>query len=179
MTLLEYFNTPETVLPQELVYGRMMVNDAPFVSHQRIVLRMALALEQRTPFIPGEVLIAPVDVVLDRERALVLQPDIIWVAADRDEIVHERIYGAPDLVVEVLSPRPRIGDLTERVRLFIEHGVREIWLYHQTLARFEIVSQSGAGRVVERSFALDDAIASEVLPGFTPTPMELIGRYPG
>jgi Uma2 family endonuclease len=176
MNLLEYFNTPETVLPQELIYGAVRVQDAPFVSHQRTVFRMAMALANRSPWTPGEVLIAPVDVVLDMDRALVLQPDIVWVDAARDQIVRERIYGPPDLAVEVLSPRPRIGDLTERVKLFLEYGVRELWLYHQTLARFDVLHNAGDGRVHERHYGLHEPIESVVLPGFAPTPSELTGQ---
>ena len=154
MTLLEYFNTPETVLPQELIDCEIRVRDAPFVNHQRAVFKMALALEARAVWTPGEVLIAPVDVVLDTERPLVLQPDIVWVDYRQQEIVRERVYGAPDLVIEVLSPRPRIGDVEERVRLFAGYGVREIWLYHQTMARLDVLQTDGGGRVTEQRYAL-------------------------
>ena len=63
----------------------------------------------------GEVLPAPMDVVLDYANALVVQPDLLFVSNDRREIITDRVYGAPDMVVEVLSPRPRIGKLDERV----------------------------------------------------------------
>jgi Uma2 family endonuclease len=132
MTLHEYFATPEVSYPQELVDGVIRVADAPFVSHQRVVLRLALALDAHArETYAGEVFVAPIDVVFDRERPLVLQPDLLFVSSQRLDIVHERIYGAPDLVVEVLSPRPRIGELDERLAWFAQYGVREIWLYNQ------------------------------------------------
>jgi hypothetical protein len=87
MTTAEYFMTPETVTPAELVYGVLRVADAPVVRHQRVVrdltIRLtAFAREQGL----GEVLPAPIDVVLDRANALVVQPDVLFVAADRNGI---------------------------------------------------------------------------------------------
>src|SRR5262245_13567220 len=129
MTTAEYFQTPETVLPRELAYGALRVADAPTTSHQRVVLDLALAL---APFVRdrrlGELLIAPVDVILDVERALVVQPDLLFVAESRRHTLTDCMNGAPDLVVEVLSPHPRIGQLPERVGWFAEYGVRECWL---------------------------------------------------
>jgi Uma2 family endonuclease len=46
-------------------------------------------------------------------------------------IVTDRVWGPPDLVLEVLSPRPRIGTLQERIDWFSRYGVRECWLVHQ------------------------------------------------
>ena len=165
MTLMEYFNTPETLLPQELIYGQVRVQDAPFVSHQRVVLKLAMALDVHTRrHLEGEVFVAPIDVVLDRPRALVVQPDILVVSPDRAEIVHERIYGAPDLAIEVLSPHPRIGRVDERVQWFAEYGVREIWLYHQPERRLDVLA-CAEGKVVERTtFAAQDPVRSTVLP---------------
>ena len=115
MTLLQYFNTPETVLPSELIDGVRHVADAPFVSHQRVVLRLATALQDHAASAGGEVLVAPVDVILDEHRPVVLQPDLLYLAPDQTLMAIDRIYGAPALVVEVLSPRPRIGDLNARL----------------------------------------------------------------
>jgi hypothetical protein len=63
----------------------------------------------------GEACLSPLDVVLDVERNLVVQPDLSVVLAEPADIVTDRIWGAPDLVVEVMSPRPRIGSIEERL----------------------------------------------------------------
>ena len=72
--------------------------------------------------------------------------------------------GAPDLVVEVLSPNPRIGMLGERVGWFQEYGVNECWLIHQLEQRLEVLNFTG-GNVIERaSFDQKTPIRSRVLP---------------
>jgi Uma2 family endonuclease len=170
MTIQEYFNTPETVLPQELIYGHVIARDAPFVSHQRVVLKLALALQRHAGSRAlGEVLIAPTDVVLDRDRGLVVQPDLLFVGRERSSIVLDRVYGAPDLVIEVLSPDPRIGQLKERVAWFAEYGVREVWLYHQHLHRLDVLACAD-GRVTRAvPFEAASPIESAVLPLFGET----------
>lgn len=178
MTVQEYFRTPETVLPQELIFGVLRVADAPFISHQRIVLELAVALRAHArAHDGGEVVISPADVILDADRALVLQPDLLFISPDRAGIVEERIYGAPDLVIEVLSPHPRIGQLEERIRWFAEYGVREIWLYHQFIQRLDVLSCE-AGRVVATGrFGREAPIRSRVLPHFSESMASVLASY--
>jgi Uma2 family endonuclease len=176
MTLQEYFQTPESVLPQELIFGRWRVADAPFVAHQRVVFELAVVLRAHArAHQAGEVVISPADVVLDAERALVLQPDVLFVSRDRSAIVRERVYGAPDLVVEVLSPHPRIGQLEERVRWFAEYGVREIWLYHQIARRLDVLACEAGAVAAVRQFDLAEPIASIVLPRFDLSMQAVLG----
>ena len=170
MTTAEYFRTPETLKPQELIYGVLRVADSPAVVHQRLVAALYRALhahvdEHRL----GEVLLSPLDVVFDAPKGLVLQPDLMFVSRDRDLIINDRVFGAPDLVIEVLSPRPRIGTLDERVGWFAQYGVAECWLVHQFERRVEVLSFAG-GRVTERAaFTRGQRIASAVLPLFDRT----------
>jgi Uma2 family endonuclease len=170
MTTTEYLNTPETVNPQELVYGVLRVADAPAPSHQAAVgdLFLALAAHVRHEQ-SGEVWLSPIDVILDAARALVVQPDLLFISNERREIVDDRIRGAPDLVIEVLSPNPRIGHLEERVAWFAQYGVRECWLLHQFARRLEVLVFA-SGQVSERRLFDESAlIRSTVLPGFQQT----------
>lgn len=73
MTTAEYLQTPETVVPQELVFGELRVAEAPFVPHQGLVGDWFRALDAHVRANGlGEILLSPTDVVLDGPRALVV-----------------------------------------------------------------------------------------------------------
>ena len=163
----DYLRTPETVLPTEVIYGSVRVADAPTVRHQQALGAFYLALaphvrERRL----GRVLVAPLDVIFDWDRTLILQPDLIFVSHTRWRVRREKIVGAPDIVLEVLSPNPRIGKLDERLGWFAQYGVREIWLFHQLEERLEILCAQD-GQVVNRlSCGYTQPVRSGVLPQF-------------
>lgn len=176
MTTDEYLATPETVLPRELALGIMRVADAPVIAHQRVVRDLTIALTAcaRDGHL-GEVLPAPVDVILDRARNLVVQPDLVFVSAERPEIVGDRIHGAPDLVVEVLSPHPRIGRLHEKIEWFAHYGVKECWLIDLARRQVAVLTFEDT-RVANRGLFLDvDPIASGILPNLRLTPLDIFG----
>jgi Uma2 family endonuclease len=162
MTSIEYFKTPESLLPAELAYGTLSVHDAPSSSHQAAVGSFFVALREHVrAHALGKVWVAPLDVVLDEARALIVQPDLLYVSQSRADIVQERIYGAPDLVVEVLSPRPRVGDFDRRLEWFGAYGVQESGVSpDRATARGHHVSRGVDER---RAFELDDPIASACL----------------
>jgi Uma2 family endonuclease len=165
MTTAEYLRTEESVLPRELAYGALRVAESPVVSHQRTVGRLYLAL---APLVDerglGEVFLAPMDVILDYDRALVVQPDLLFVSAPRAAIVSDKIHGAPDLVVEVLSPHPRIGKLNEHVGWFARYGVRECWLADLTTRQYAILVLSEHGVAARRTCRPGERAPSDVLP---------------
>jgi Uma2 family endonuclease len=123
-------------------------------------------LEHVEPNGLGRVFPAPIDVVLDRERHLVVQPDIVVMLGRHVALVTDRVWGAPDLVVEILSPKPRIGALDERLEWFARYGVRECWLYRQPDRELEVI-QFAAGMAGPRArFSGTTPIISRVLPEF-------------
>lgn len=168
MTVDEYFHTPETVLPAELAFGLLHVADAPTPRHQSAVLDLALALDRHVRERNlGRVWISPLDVVLDHDRALVVQPDVMFISTMREAIVQDRVRGAPDLAIEVLSPHPRIGRTEQHIKWFAEYGVRECWLVH-TIRRDVTVIAFDEGRVRHRHvYAGRAPIRSHVLPDWT------------
>ena len=177
MTSLEYFNTPESLLPTELAFGTLLVRDSPSSAHQGAVGSFFVALREHVRARAlGDVWVAPLDVVLDEARDLIVQPDLLYVSRDRADIVQRRIYGAPNLVVEVLSPRPRVGDFDRRLEWFSAYGVEECWAYNQAAQHLEIITFA-EGRVTRHTvFELDDAIASGCLPDFCLTLREVLAR---
>jgi len=175
MTSQEYFATPESLNPTELAFGVLTVRDAPTASHQTAVGSFFIALQAHVrEHALGQVWIAPLDVVLDEARALIVQPDLLYIASRRSGIVHGRVYGPPDLVVEVLSPKPRVGGFDERLGWFASYGVKECWAYHQTSDQLEIIQLSESGVGERAMIGLDDPIASPCLPSFSLTLREIL-----
>ncbi|ODS53121.1 MAG: hypothetical protein ABS36_14360 [Acidobacteria bacterium SCN 69-37] len=168
MTVDEYFRTPETVLPAELAFGIMHVADAPTPRHQSAVADLFRAMDRHVREGElGQVWLSPLDVVLDVERALVVQPDLMFIAREREWIVQDRVRGAPDLVIEVLSPNPRIGRTEEHIRWFAACGVRECWLVHTQRRDVRVIAFDGAGGMTRRLYTTNAAIRSDVLPAWT------------
>ena len=154
MTTAEYLATPETVRPQELAFGVWRVAESPTPRHQEAVLSLILAIHEYLQVDRvGTLWPAPLDVILDAERALVVQPDLFVISNERAHILTDRVRGAPDLVVEVLSPHPRVGDINERVQWFAQYGVRECWLVHQIDRWIDVLTFEGGKTAMRRRFA--------------------------
>lgn len=167
LTTAEYLQTVESMRVQELIYGELRVEDSPHFRHQNLLLELAVLLRV---FVGqhklGTVCIAPQDVILDPARALILQPDLMFISKYRQQIISDHIWGAPDLVVEVMSPHPRIGKLEERLHHFAQYGVRECWLFHQLSREIEVIKLGQLGVAARRTFREIEVIESEVLPEF-------------
>ncbi|MSQ07289.1 MAG: Uma2 family endonuclease, partial [Dehalococcoidia bacterium] len=126
-TVDDYMATPEGTRYQ-LLDGELIVAPAPNSRHQTVSRDVFIALHQ---FISvhrlGEVWYAPFDVVLSEHD--VTQPDILFVSYDRANIITPaNIQGAPELVVEVLSPSTQQDDRGYKRRVYGRHGVREYWI---------------------------------------------------
>ena len=111
----------------ELIDGELIMAAAPNMIHQGISMRLGWQ------FIPavrrglGRVYSAPVDVVLSDYD--VVQPDLLFVLKENAHIITEaNVQGAPDLVVEILSPSTSRRDWNEKRDLYAKHGVRELWI---------------------------------------------------
>jgi Uma2 family endonuclease len=172
LTTSEYLQTAESLRVQELIFGTLRVEDSPTFRHQHLLLELAVLMRV---FVGqhklGTVCIAPLDVILDPARALIVQPDLFFVSNDRHHLITDRVWGAPDLVVEVMSPHPRIGKIDDRVRYYQEYGVRECWLLHQLSKDVEVLRlQRQAYAPERRTFSDVQRIESSVLPGFALSP---------
>jgi Uma2 family endonuclease len=144
--------------------------EAPLPPHQRAVGRLYRALDDYVSQAGlGEVWLSPIDVILDRVRHVIVQPDLCFISHARAHIVADRVRGAPDLVVEVLSPHPRIGQLHERLLWFAAYGVGESWVVDLAERRVDVLTFAD-GRIHRRCL-FDGAtpIGSVALPGFTRT----------
>jgi len=165
MTTREYlYDTEETNRRRELALGRVSEPPAPFYGHQNVVLRVARLLADHVePRGLGRVAIAPLDVVLEAERALILQPDVLFVATDRASIIRDQVWGAPDVVVEVLSPGTEKWDTRDKYGWYRQYGVREYWVVDPSREEVAVVDFS-AFPPTRRTFSGSAAIVSAVIP---------------
>jgi Uma2 family endonuclease len=127
----------------ELLYGRLPVTPAATVRHQFVVMALGRFLHELAQRQGGYALASPVDVVLAQHS--VVQPDVIYVSRERGEILRQRVEGAPDLVIEVLSPATARRDLGEKVRLYSESGVVEYWVVDPEGETFAFLVNTPAG----------------------------------
>jgi Uma2 family endonuclease len=174
VTTDEYlYETEETNRPRELAYGILREPPAPFFSHQEVALRLArIWSDHAESRALGRVAIAPVDVILDRDRHLIVQPDVLFIAANRLSIIRNQVWGAPDLVAEVLSPGTRSYDHDEKQDWYQRYGVREYWLVDLKSETVTIIDFTSA-EPVERRAKGNEALRSSVLPQLQASPVVL------
>jgi Uma2 family endonuclease len=128
MTAAEFFSLPEGPPYFQLIDGDLYLSPSPRRFHQKLVVRLVGLLHsylERHPI--GEIYVAPSDVVFTEDT--ILNPDIYFVSRERAGILTEQgAEGAPDLVVEVLSPGTATLDLGRKREVYAESGVREMWV---------------------------------------------------
>ena len=169
VSVIDYLAQPESLRPSELVYGVVREPPAARHGHQMVVTHLGALLDQHVrEHLLGEVCMSPVDVVFDAVKALVLQPDIVFLTARNKRLIDGRLWGAPDLVVEVLSPGTARRDRTTKRRWYREHGVREYWLVDPHRASVEVLDLA-APRTRRRTFSARARMQSTVLPTWTVT----------
>ena len=130
----------------ELIHGRFYLSPSPIRIHQFLVLRLGRLLDDIAERAGGEALVAPMDVHLADHT--VAQPDVLYVSPERQGIVQTWIEGAPDLVVEVLSPSTARMDRLLKLNRYAEAGVREYWLVDPAVRTIEFLVHDGEHFVV-------------------------------
>ena len=167
MTAEGYFKRPQGPPYYELIDGDLYMSPSPLRLHQRIVLRLAYELQGFLEDHPlGEVNVAPSDVVFSEEA--VLNPDLYYVRNERREILTEQgALGAPDLVVEILSPSTATRDLGRKREIYAESGVEEFWVVSpktQTIDVYRLREKADEPVVV---LAMGQVLTSALFPGWS------------
>lgn len=113
----------------ELIDGVIYDMDVPTLVHQMICLEIGVKLDSYIQRNKGKyfVFISPCDVQLDCDNKTMVQPDV-FVVCNKDKINIKYLYGAPDFVIEILSPSTRKKDMTLKLAKYSEAGVREYWI---------------------------------------------------
>ena len=123
----EYMRMPEDGPRYEIIGGVGVLTPAPGSRHQIVVENIHYILSK---FVRenglGRIHAAPFDVILSETD--VVQPDLLFITRTRLGLMKARgLFGAPDLVAEVLSPSTVKWDLARKLDLYTSYGVREYW----------------------------------------------------
>jgi Uma2 family endonuclease len=163
LTYADYAKLPDDGCRHEIIEGEEFVTPAPNADHQDVVLNIASLLKAHVAAQKlGRVFVAPFDVLLSRHD--VVQPDVLFVSKRRASIITKaHVKGAPDLVVEVVSPTSVSIDRVRKLNLYERAGVREYWIVDSAAEALEIHEFGSVRRTrIVRDF---DTFASALLPG--------------
>ena len=151
----------------ELIDGELMSMPSPKEIHQAISGTLFLAVGGFVKAMKlGKIYFAPFDVILS--DANVVQPDLIFVSSERSHIVTEdNVRGAPDLVVEILSPSTADQDRTVKRDLYARHGVSEFWLIDPYARTVTVMTPGADGYHAHAVHGEGDTLTSPTLAGFS------------
>ena len=166
LTYEDYRKTPEDER-YELLDGELLMTAAPNIAHQRVSSRLerrlAAFVEEKGL---GEIFRAPTDVVLSDTD--VVQPDILFVSKGQADIITaDDVQGAPDLVVEVLSPSTARRDWRDKLDLYSKHGVREFWLADPQTEIVWVLLLNEDSLEIAAIYGRGDTLTSPMLEAFT------------
>ena len=168
-TYEDYLNIPGDDR-YELINGEFILVSAPNTAHQWASLRFSLSVGG---FVLskglGQVFVAPYEVVLtDPEGINIIQPDIIFVSKEREHIITPaNIQGAPDLIVEILSPSTGRRDRTTKLELYARHGVGEYWIADPEARTVVVMSLKDGKFETVGEYGMEDILTSSALDGFS------------
>lgn len=175
MTFQNWLGFPDDGRFYEIIEGELYVTPPPNVEHQRISREIEFRLLQflRAAAL-GEVFDAPIGVRLTDDD--VLEPDLVVVLqAHADRIGKQVIEGAPDLVVEVLSPGTAKRDLGLKREQYQAAGVPEYWIVDPESRSIEVLMLDGGRYARSGLFRVADTLTCRLLPGFE---LELTDVFP-
>ena len=158
-----YASMPDDGMRYEVLDGVLeAMSPSPTATHQTIIGELHLLMQRcKSEYL---IYLAPLDVILSHRN--VLQPDLLLVHRSRADIVTERgVEGAPDLVVEILSPSSRARDKVVKMKIYAKHGVPEYWVIDtgvRTLERY-VLTEAGIYELRDL-FEENSAVSSDKLP---------------
>jgi Uma2 family endonuclease len=136
------------------------------IGHDTLVSRLHTALDAYVKSRSLGRLWVGVEVVLDQREQIILQPDLTFIVDGRESIVRDRVWGPPDMVLEVTSPLTHPGQLQERVAWFSLYGVREYWLVQPQQKNIAILELAHGAVRRRRLFDEFTPVTSPLLPEF-------------
>lgn len=164
LTYADWLRFPDDGRRYEILEGELYSTPPPSVEHQRISRNLQFfLLTFLRRHAAGEVLYAPIGVRLTDED--VLEPDLIVVLREHaNRIGAQVIEGAPDIVVEILSPGSARRDLGPKREKYREGGVPEYWIVDPASASVEVLTLREGAYIRYGVFRKNEILRSPVLP---------------
>jgi Uma2 family endonuclease len=153
----------------ELIYGEAFAMAGPNTKHQSLLVELSSQFRVYLRGKPCRVFVSPYDVRLfyeeDESDDTVVQPDIM-VVCDKNKIGDEGCRGAPDLVIEILTPSNTAIEMERKFSLYQEAGVREYWIV-DSKNNILIVHCFRDSDIITNIYKSADTVPVAVLPGFS------------
>jgi Uma2 family endonuclease len=178
LTYEDYVLIPDDGKRHEIIDGEHYVTAAPFVRHQRVVLRLTLHLGNYLEARPlGEILIAPTDVILSPND--IVQPDLLFVSNERSSIIEEKnIQWAPDLAIEIHSGSTRRIDRGVKRQAYERWGVLEYWMLDPERKKADLCERTPEGLLRQRALlSSGEVLTTPLLPGLEIPLAEIFRDY--
>ncbi|MEM7182196.1 MAG: Uma2 family endonuclease [Spirochaetota bacterium] len=155
---------PESA-PFQLIEGRLVFMASPIDLHQKVSgnLYFEIAHHVKNKQL-GEVRFSPLDVHLDEKN--IMQPDILFVSKDRTSIIETKIKGAPDFIIEILSPGNPEYDKKVKLGLYGRFLVQEYWIVHPEEQWIEVYHNKAGVLCKQQTAHKGDKIYSKSIEGF-------------
>lgn len=146
----------------QLIDGEVITGVPPIPRHQAVVGEILYVLITCARLRGGQAFTAPVEVYLDEHN--IFEPDVLYLLPDSTCVVEEkRLNGAPDLVVEVLSPSTARIDRQQKYQAYEKNGVREYWIADPAHEVLEVWSWVEGRFARQGAYGPEDTFQSGVL----------------
>ncbi len=165
----DYRQLPDDGKRYEIIDGELFVSPSPTTTHQKVSKRLQFALMTQVENKGlGVVFDAPVDVIFG--ATCVVVPDLLVMDSTRKNRISERgIEGAPDLIVEILSPSTAKIDQGTKLKLYASEGVQEYWIVDAAACTIEVFGLRADGYHLDRTFGPGDTVVSSIFSIAIPT----------
>jgi Uma2 family endonuclease len=167
LTYDDLVDLPDDGLRYEIIDGELYVTAAPSTKHQRVLGNLYYVIRIHLHEHPaGHLYFAPLDIVFNPIN--VVEPDLLFISNARAEVLTEKnVQGAPDLLVEILSPSTRKVDETTKRGLYERMGVDEYWLADPDRETVRVFRRQGErfAPVADLAASRGEALTTPLLPG--------------
>ncbi|MGY3213992.1 Uma2 family endonuclease [Mucilaginibacter sp. HD30] len=163
-TVAEY-DLLEEGAPFQLINYDLVMSPSPLAVHQQILFDLSeIIVLYNITSRKGQWMYAPIDVKFDDGN--VLQPDILFISEERKtELIKDRVEGAPDLIIEILSPSNAYYDLRQKKEIYEKFGVKEYIIVDPIAQNADLYSLKDGAYQLQQKAQKTEQLNSVLLPG--------------